>query len=166
MLAWLRALIRFYFCLPEPAPLSYRWHAEPPPPALPEPDFDPVAFWLFPDWDGGPIKEPFWMRPLKEPPPPPADPMREALKNMEQKRGEELKLYWGNVHTYGGIEWMPAEPEPIEWEGARLESFEDHGRERLVVIVEADGDHRKMPYREFILEENGEIATRLVNKGR
>lgn len=27
-----------------------------------EPDFS--AFWLYPDWDG-PIKEPFWMRPLK-----------------------------------------------------------------------------------------------------
>ena len=29
-------------------------------------DIDPSAFWLYPDWDG-PIKEPFWMRPLKLP---------------------------------------------------------------------------------------------------
>ena len=29
-----------------------------------EPDLS--AFWLYPDWDG-PVKEPFWMRPLKLP---------------------------------------------------------------------------------------------------
>lgn len=33
----------------------------------PEPEYDPSAFWLFPDWDSGPIDEPFWMRPLKVP---------------------------------------------------------------------------------------------------
>lgn len=32
----------------------------------PELEFDPSAFWLYPDWDG-PVKEPFWMRPLKIP---------------------------------------------------------------------------------------------------
>lgn len=47
---------------PEPSPVPLRL-------APPEPDFDfdPSAFWLFPDWDSGPIKEPFWMRPLKKP---------------------------------------------------------------------------------------------------
>jgi hypothetical protein len=39
-------------------------------------DFDPSAFWLYPDWDG-PIKEPFWMRPLKRP-----DELAEALGKM------------------------------------------------------------------------------------
>lgn len=52
---------------------------------------DPSAFWLYPDWDG-PIKEPFWMRPLNFhqrveprtptlPPPPPPTPeeVRKAL---------------------------------------------------------------------------------------
>lgn len=29
-------------------------------------EFDPLAFWLFPDWDG-PIDEPFWMREPKAP---------------------------------------------------------------------------------------------------
>jgi hypothetical protein len=29
-------------------------------------DVDLSAFWLYPDWDG-PLKEPFWMRPLKVP---------------------------------------------------------------------------------------------------
>lgn len=31
-------------------------------------DSDLSAFWLYPDWDG-PLKEPFWMRPLKVPQP-------------------------------------------------------------------------------------------------
>lgn len=35
----------------------------------PEFEFDPLAFWLFPDWDSGPPEEPFWMRPLKQPRP-------------------------------------------------------------------------------------------------
>ena len=35
---------------------------------LPEPPFDPSAFWLYPDWSG-PEKQPFWMRPLKLPEP-------------------------------------------------------------------------------------------------
>jgi hypothetical protein len=31
-------------------------------------EIDASAFWLYPDWDG-PLKEPFWMRPLKYPVP-------------------------------------------------------------------------------------------------
>lgn len=34
--------------------------------AAAKPDYDPSAFWLYPDWDG-PLKEPFWMRPPKYP---------------------------------------------------------------------------------------------------
>jgi hypothetical protein len=30
--------------------------------------FDPSDFWNYPDWDG-PLKQPFWMRPLKPPKP-------------------------------------------------------------------------------------------------
>lgn len=35
-----------------------------PEPELPD---DPSAFWRYPDWDSGPIEQPFWMRPLKTP---------------------------------------------------------------------------------------------------
>lgn len=50
------------FALPAPDPFTY--HVD-----EPEHEFDPLAFWLFPDWDSGPPEEPFWMRPLKQPSP-------------------------------------------------------------------------------------------------
>ena len=56
--------------LPKPAPLPVR--KPDPKPELehdpkPELEHDPSAFWRYPDWDSGPIDEPFWMRPLKLP---------------------------------------------------------------------------------------------------
>lgn len=33
----------------------------------PELEHDFSAFWRYPDWDSGPLDEPFWMRPLKLP---------------------------------------------------------------------------------------------------
>jgi hypothetical protein len=38
-----------------------------PPPREPELEHDPSAFWRYPDWESGPVEEPFWMRPLKLP---------------------------------------------------------------------------------------------------
>jgi hypothetical protein len=81
----------------KPAPFEYLPRTEPPPHIEVEEqfEFDPLAFWLFPDWDG-PIKEPFWMRPLKVPAQP-ATPIR----------GRPIPLAWGGSVTYGGFESPP-----------------------------------------------------------
>jgi hypothetical protein len=58
---------------------------------------DPSAFWLYPDWDG-PLKEPFWMRPLKAP----TDFENEINFNgMPQVSGSPIPVEWGTSRRAG-----------------------------------------------------------------
>lgn len=84
-------------------------HEPSPPRALPpEPefefDFDPLAFWLFPDWESGPLKEPFWMRPLRKPAPVPRETPRFA------SQAAPLPLLYGRTIAAAG--------EMVVWDGA------------------------------------------------
>lgn len=88
----------------------------------PEPEFDPLAFWLFPDWDSGPIDEPFWMRPLKQP-----------VSRETWREASPIPLLYGRARLLA---------QPVEWGGAKLISKMKLSGRHIVEIEEADGDRR------------------------
>jgi hypothetical protein len=94
-----RQCVRARQGLPQPArPGAPRPRPQPAPAAQesqPDYEWDPLAFWLFPDWSGGrnlrdPGAQPFWMLPPKRPPAPPP-----PLECLEVRAARRLLLRLG-----------------------------------------------------------------------
>lgn len=127
--------------------------------------FDPVAFWLFPDWDSGPIKQPFWMRPLKSlerplfsglptvPGKPP--PAWERIYLNTTKGARLIHLRRGDFKLIEAGETATVDARDIRRIGpglallgsaaGRLVALMDLGNGRRVAEIEDNGKHRFVP---------------------
>jgi hypothetical protein len=85
----------------KPASEPFTYHID-----EPEFEFDPLAFWLFPDWDSGPPDEPFWMRPLKQPSP--SFRIERNFDNRENYGGESvIPMIYGRPRIEATIVYTP-----------------------------------------------------------